>query len=345
MNLAQIASALKISDQQARELIAKASATMLSAREHRNLPQVDHAVMTDRNALMADAYLTASSALGDQDLKDIALNDFDFILAHLRAPDGSVYHVWSDGHAQVAGLVADQVYLLDALIDAYQFSADAKYLAQARSLATVILKKFRAPDSGLLVNLNSADKGTVIAESGADAQVFYDMPMPSAQATMAIAMDKLGLLTGDDSYAKLSSELLASAPSMANSMMSSAVATLGLALEYRKAGDAVVAIVGPQTDPRMDALWKTALASYRPGKIVTTIQSNGAVAKELPASAHAMLAASAGEKIPLAFVCAGTACATPVRSPDKLADVIRHFGVDGTDHTALAKEPALTTSP
>jgi len=345
MDSAQIASVLKISEVQARDTIAKAAATMLAARAHRKSPEVDHAVMTDRNALMADAYLTASAALGDKSLENIALNDLDFILAHLRAPDRSVYHVWSDGHAQVAGLVADQVYLLDALIDAYQFSADEKYLAQARSLAAIILKNFRAPGSGLLVNLSDANKGTVIAESGADPQVFYDMPMPSVQATMAIAMNKLGLLTGDDSYAKRSNELLASAPSMAKSMLSSAVATLGLALEYRKAGDAVVAIVGPPADPRTAALWKAARASYRPGKIVTTVQSDRAVATALPAAAHAMFAASAGEKIPLAFVCAGTACATPVRSPDKLADVIKHFGVDGTDHTALAKEPALTTSP
>jgi uncharacterized protein YyaL (SSP411 family) len=179
----------------------------------------------------------------------------------------------------------------------------------------------------------------VIAESGANAQVFYDMPMPSVQATMAIATGKLALLTGDASYAKLSNELLASAPSMAKSMMSSAVATLGLALEYRNDGNAVVAIVGPQADPRTAALWKTALASYRPGKIVTTVQSSHGVAAELPAAAHAMFAASAGEKVPLAFVCAGTACATPVRSPDKLANVIKRFGVDGTGKTALANDP------
>ncbi len=244
MTAKQIASALKISTERARDTVAKASATMMVARQHRKTPQVDHAVMTDRNALMADAYLTASAALGDQSLKRIALDDLDFILAHLRAPDGSVYHVWSDGRAQVAGLVADQVYLLDALIDAYQFSADAKYLNEARALAAIIQKNFHPPGSSLLVSVSNADKGTVIAESEANAQAFLDMPMPSVQATMAIAMDKLGSLTGEDSYTKASNDLLAEAPSLAKSMMTSAVATLGLALEYRKQGPAVIAIVG-----------------------------------------------------------------------------------------------------
>jgi len=287
--------------------------------------------------LMADAYLTASAALSDLGLKRIALNDLDFILAHLRAPDGSFYHVWSDGRAQVAGLVADQVYLLDALIDAYQFSAEEKYLAEARALAAIILKNFRAPGSGLLVNLSGTGKGTVIAESEAGAQVFYDMPMPSVQATMAIATDKLGLLTGIDSSARASNDLLADVPSIAKSMMSNAIATLGLALEYRKNGQAVVAIAGPQADPRAAALWKAALACYRPGKIVTIVQSNHGPT-ELPAAAQAMFAASAGQGVPLAFVCAGTACATPVRSPEKLANVIKRFGVSGTDQSTLAND-------
>jgi uncharacterized protein YyaL (SSP411 family) len=341
---AQIASRLKLSDEQVRAMIAKAQATMLAARLHRRLPQVDRAVMTDRNALMADAYLTASAALDDQSLKHIALDDLDFILAHMRARDGSVYHVWSDGRAQVAGLVADQVYLLNALIDAYQFSGEEKYLAEARSLAAVILKKFRAPGSGVLVNLSSADNGPVIAQSAPGAQVFYDMPMPSVQATMSIATAKLGLLTGDDSYTKRSSELLADA-SMAKSMMSSAVATLGLALEDGKYGDAVVAIVGSQSDSRAAGLLKTALASYRPGKIVTRIESSHGVATGLPPAAQAMVAASAGEASPLAFVCAGTACATPVRSPEKLANVIRQFGVSGSGKQTLANDRQVPQPP
>jgi signal recognition particle GTPase len=51
-----------------------------------------------------------------------------------------------------------------------------------------------------------------------------------------------------------------------------------------------------------------------------------------------MVAASAGEASPLAFVCAGTACATPVRSPEKLANVIRQFGVNGSGKTTVADE-------
>jgi uncharacterized protein YyaL (SSP411 family) len=344
MSPEQLALSLKIPMKTALEKIAQASAAMLAVRDRRKMPQVDHAIMTDRNALMADAYLTASAALDDSSLERTALNDLDFILAHMRAPDGSFFHVWSDGHAQVTGLAADQVYLLNALIDAYQFSADEKYLAESRKLAAIILKSFRAGGSSLLVNRNAEDANTVVGQASASGQVFFDMPTPSVQATMAIAAAKLALITGDESYSKAASELMASAPAMAGSMLSTVVATVGLALEYRANGEATVAIVGPRGDARGAALCTTALASYRPGKVVMRIGSDRGEAP-MPASARAMFESSTAKNIPLAFVCAGTACATPVTTPAKLASVIRTFGVNGSDKTAVANDRPAPARP
>jgi uncharacterized protein len=345
MSPEQVAGTLKISIAQARKTLAKVSDAMLAARARRKTPPVDHAVMTDRNALMADAYLTASAALDDPGLQRTALDDLDFIVAHMRTPDGSFFHVWSDGRAQVAGLVADQVYLLDALVDAYQYSVDEKYLADARALAATIEKDFRAAGSNLLIDRDIEDAGTVIGQSPQSAQVFFDMPMPSVQATMAIAAAKLALITGDDGYSKAANKLMANAPAMAGAMLSNSVATIGLALEDRANGGATVAIVGLNGDARGAALWRMALASYRPGKIVLRIGSNRDAAS-MPAAARAMFESSAAKGVPLAFVCAGTACANPVLAPAKLAQVIRSFGVNGINKTTVANDgPALARPP
>src|ERR1700691_1386984 len=340
----QAVAMLKIPLKEAREKIAKASDTMLAVRSHRKIPQVDRAVMTDRNALMADAYLTASAVLDDSGLQRTALDDLDFIVAHLRAPDGSFFHVWSDGHAQVPGLAADQVYMLNALIDAYQFSADEKYLAEARNLAAIIAKNFHANGSNLLIDRDTDDAGTGIGQARASARVFFDMPMPSIQSTMAIATAKLALITGDDSYSKAANELMASAPAMAGAMLSNSVATVGLALEYRANGEATVAIVGRAGDARSAALWRTALASYRPGKIVLRFGSDRG-ATSVPAPARAMLDSSAAKTVPLAFECAGTASATPAVTPAKLAQVIEKFGVKGIEQTTFANDKPAAARP
>jgi uncharacterized protein YyaL (SSP411 family) len=235
--------------------------------------------------------------------------------------------------------------VLNALVDAYQFSADEKYLVEARKLAAIIVKNFQAKGSNLLKNRNTEDASTVIAQASASGQVFLDLPTPSVQATMAIAMAKLALITGDDNYSKNANELMASAPAMAGSMLSNSVATVGLALEYRANGGATVAIVGPPGDARATALWRMALASYRPGKIVTRIGSNRSDTASMPAAARAMFDSSAAKNVPLAFVCAGTACANPVATPAKLAQVIRKFGVKGTDTTAVANDGPASARP
>jgi len=343
MSAVQLASRLKISEQQARATIDKISAALRAARAHRKSPQVDHAVMTDRNALMCEAYLNASASLGDNQLKRIALDALDFILGHLRDRDGSVFHVWSDGRAQVGGLAADQVYLLNALTDAYQYSGDDKYLNQARALAAIVLKSFREPASGLIADRKGGDKGVVVAEPAGGPRVFYDMPMPSVQAAAAIAIAKLNLITGEKDYAKAASDLIAGASAAGAAAMVGSVGTLGLALEYRAEPEAVIAIVGAASDDSGAALWQTALATYRPGKVVTRIETaRGAF---MPAAAQAMFAASKGRNAPLAFVCAGTACATPTDNSAKLKDLIKTFEIGARAKTAVANDGKAGIAP
>jgi uncharacterized protein YyaL (SSP411 family) len=127
-------------------------------------------------------------------------------------------------------------------------------------------------------------------------------------------------------------------------MLSTSAATVGLALENRANGDAVVAVAGPEADARALALWRMALASYRPGKVVTRIGSDRS-ANAVPAAARAMYESSVSKGASLAFVCAGTACATPVATPIKLAATIRTFGVNAADQTKVAGKPAVARPP
>ncbi|HLI82111.1 MAG TPA: DUF255 domain-containing protein, partial [Candidatus Binataceae bacterium] len=115
MTPADVARKLKISPPEATASIELASKQMLAAREKRRTPQVDTTVLTDRNALMASAYISASEAFDDEHLKRIALDDIDFLYANARGADGSFYHVIDQGKPSVSGLAADQVYMTNAL--------------------------------------------------------------------------------------------------------------------------------------------------------------------------------------------------------------------------------------
>jgi uncharacterized protein len=323
----EVASKLKISAAQASALLASARAKMLAARERREAPAVDHAILAGRNALMASAYLTAAAALDNPKLKQIALADLDFILTHMRVPDGAgFYHVWSRGSASVPGVAADQVYLASALVDAYQSTGDAKYFGAARKLAAIIAKTYRDPKSGLIHDRGVALAGTVIAPAANGAPVLYDNPTPSVQADAAVVMMKLGAATSDPAYAKLAAELLSPAVTMANDSGGASLGTLALALA-RLRHETIVAVVGAANDSSAGALLDTALATYRPGKVVIHVDRASARKGLLPEVMAAMYQAAAKDKGPLAFVCAGTACANPARSTAELAHTLKTFAV------------------
>ncbi|MGH7779300.1 MAG: thioredoxin domain-containing protein [Candidatus Binataceae bacterium] len=320
-----LADKLKISPAAARAILVKANQGLLAARNRRRTPPVDHVVMTDRNALMASAFLTVAEATGDDRCEKTALGDLDFILGHLRAPDGSFYHEFSEGNAAVRGIAADQVYLAAALLDAFQATGNAKYLTEARALAGIVIAKFRDPQTGLIRNVSAGPKDNVLAAPAASPQVMYDTPMPSVQGQAAIVMRMLGEITSDAQYTKRSDELLAPASVLAGGNADSTLGTVGLALEAAADGGATIAIVGPQGDAKTAALLAAAFAAYRPAKIVVRVDPAHAKSGAMPTAAQAMYAAAGRHDAPLAFVCAGTACARPVSDPHALAQVIATF--------------------
>ncbi len=339
---AEVAVKLKIPPARAAALLYAAQRKMLAARERRKAPAVDHAILAGRNALMASAYLTAAAALGEPGLKRVALADLDFILKNMRAPAGAgVYHVWSRGQASVTGVAADQVYLADALLGAYQATGDAQYLDQARSLAGIIARQYRDPKSGLIRDRDVALAGTVVAPAAGNGHALYDDPDPSVQASAAALMMKLGAITSDPADTKLATQLLAPAVAMANDASGASLGTLAMALEGETRGETDVAIVAGGNDHAARAMLDAALATYRPGKVVIHIDRASARKGRLPPAMAAMYHAAAKHDGPLGFVCAGTACANPARTPSELAHTLSTFAVAG----ASAQVSEARTSP
>jgi uncharacterized protein YyaL (SSP411 family) len=73
----------------------------------------------------------------------------------------------------------------------------------------------------------------VLATGRGSAEVLYDHPMPSLQASASIALEKLAVLTSNKRYSTDAAELLASAPALVGPEAGTMVATLGLALDQR----------------------------------------------------------------------------------------------------------------
>jgi uncharacterized protein YyaL (SSP411 family) len=336
MDAKQLAQRLHLSEAQARELLSKARSGLLAARERRRKPAVDTAILVDRNALAAKAYLIAAAALNDPKLRKIALDDLEYLRAHARAPDGSYFHVVAPPRCESAGLLSDQVYVLDALLAAYQSSGEQHYLAEAKALADLITRNYFDSNSGLLHDRAQKLPATDLPSARAGVEAFYDRPLPSPQAVMALALQTLAVVDSKSDYAAVAAKLLAAGRGI-NPEAASMVATFAIALERQAQQPTLIMVAGSNKDARTAALREAALAVYRPSKIVITIDQTEDQTDistiHLPKELQAALVSVTTAKAPAAFVCSAGVCANPVTAPGQLGGLMQKLQTAAASHT------------
>jgi uncharacterized protein YyaL (SSP411 family) len=108
-------------------------ALSMAEREEHIAPFVDTQAYTSWNAMMTCAYLNAAVALGRPELADVALTTLRFLWKHLWLPDQGMCHYW-DGAAHLPGLLTDQVWMAQALLDAFEYEGAREYLEQAQEI-------------------------------------------------------------------------------------------------------------------------------------------------------------------------------------------------------------------
>jgi uncharacterized protein YyaL (SSP411 family) len=110
-------------------------------REKREAPFTDRIAYTDRNAMMVSAYLEAALVLDEPWHAESALKALGFLWRNCRQEGQGMYHYYDwkgegmeEGEPHVSGLLADQVWMAKALLDAYEYTGEGNYLLQAEEL-------------------------------------------------------------------------------------------------------------------------------------------------------------------------------------------------------------------
>lgn len=99
----------------------------------------DAVLFADGNAAAAGALLGAATVLDDSTMAQEALASFERILLLLYKPGLGVAHYF-DGSARVRGLLADQVAVIAALLDAYDVSDLEPYRMMAEELGHIMVR-------------------------------------------------------------------------------------------------------------------------------------------------------------------------------------------------------------
>ena len=179
---------------------------LFDARAQRRRPLLDDKVLTEWNGLMLASLAEAGAALNRADWIDAAVANGRFLVDNLRGPDDRWHRSWqADGQPQArhAALAADHAAIVDAFTRLAEATGDGTWLEHARGAADTMLDHFWDVDNGGLFSI--ADDGEQLVARQKD---LMDNATPSANSIAAVALVRLGALTGEARYANHAEQIL-----------------------------------------------------------------------------------------------------------------------------------------
>jgi uncharacterized protein YyaL (SSP411 family) len=225
--------------------VESARQRLFDARAKRRRPALDDKVLTEWNGLMLASLADAAVAFERSDWLDAAIANGQFLVDNLCTADDRWLRSWqADGQPQArhAALAADHAALIDAFTRLGEATGDATWIEHARRVTDTMLDHFWDVDNGGL--FSTADDAEQLVARQKD---LMDNAMPSANSVAAVALLRLGALTGEARYTNHAEQvlrLLGRVISQAPSAFSNAMAAVDLVAT----GITEIAIVGDRPD-------------------------------------------------------------------------------------------------
>jgi uncharacterized protein YyaL (SSP411 family) len=277
------------------EPIEAARVRLLAARSRRVRPGLDDKVLTEWNGLFLAALAEASLVTGDATWTDAAVRCGAFLVEHLRAEDGSWHRSWqTGGGARHHAVAADLAALVDAFTRLYELTGLARWLAEAEQVAGVLLDEHLDESRGGFFTTSTRAPQLVTR-----AKDVLDNATPSANSAAAVALVRLGALTGDRRWSDAAEQTLRLLTGVAMrhpTAVAHALATVPLL------DPGPTEIVIPGDVPALRAVVREA---WRPGAVLAWGEPTGSPLFE-------------GRSEGAAYVCRGSVCKLPVTEPEAL---------------------------
>jgi uncharacterized protein YyaL (SSP411 family) len=120
----------------------------LAKRKVRDPPKTDKTIYTNWNAEMISAFLLAAAVLEQAAYQRIALQAIHVLLEKCYSPAAGMQHAHPARGEPRQGLLTDQTHMARCLIDAYQTTADRRYVNYAEKLAVFMLDRLTDESGG-----------------------------------------------------------------------------------------------------------------------------------------------------------------------------------------------------
>jgi uncharacterized protein YyaL (SSP411 family) len=177
------------------EKLAPLRAKLLQVRNKRAFPRRDDKILASWNGLMISALAHAGLELDEPRYTQSAAKAAEFLQSNLIKNQG-LQRSWREGKAKLPGYLDDYAYVIDGLLELHAATKEQRWLDLARQLSDTMLAEFADPSGGGFF-FTSGKHAELLARSKSLAG---GGNLPSANGIAAMALLRLGKLTGDQKY-------------------------------------------------------------------------------------------------------------------------------------------------
>ena len=298
---------LLVEEGELRRAISEGRQRLLQARQKRVAPGLDDKIIVSWNGLMISALARAGQILGEERYVQAASAAAALILGEMTEGE-ELRHSYAGGQARLEAYQDDYAALVNALLDLYEASFDRRWLQAARRYCAAMIEYFwDEEEGGFFFTARSAQALIVRTKSP------YDNPIPSGNALGALALLRLGEMTGEEELRRRAEQVLRLFAGQMR-QLPGASAQLLCALDFYLSAPCQIAVVGPGAEP----LLQVVRSRFLPAKVlIGALQDDdpAAVVRDLPLL-EGKLPASGGRAV--AYLCSTFTCSPPVGESEAL---------------------------
>jgi uncharacterized protein YyaL (SSP411 family) len=300
-------------------LLARARAALLSERAKRPAPFIDRTLYTSWNGMMISAFLEAGRLLQLDAPRQLALKTLHLLMERAFDAKKGMFHSLLDGKPAIEGLLDDQVFTINALLDAWQQTGQFLYYERAQQLMEITLRRFWDDNAAGFFD-TARDAALRLGSLAIPRKIFQDSPTPAANSVAAIALDRLARLAERPDYAeKAQATLDVFAAKAAEMGLYAATYAQAVVHHCRQRAEIVVAGAEKECQP----LLQVAHSAIIPGLRVFYIPTHAVATRQLPPSlANTLPALAEGLSLPAALFCRGNICLPPVQTAAELQALV-----------------------
>ena len=305
----ETAAHFSISEKEVSEIISRGSLKLFQERIKRPRPHLDDKILVDWNGLMISSLAFGGGILNDRRYTQSAQTAVEFILRHLKTPDGRLLHRYRDGQSAIDATLSDYAFFIQGLLDLYETTFQPEYLNEAIHLSEKMVELFWDDKNGGFF-LAAHDREDLILRP----KEIYDGASPSGNSIAALDLIRLAHFTMNTEWDKKAQKLFEFFYKTIEATPSAYAQTL-TALDFILGPSREIIIAGEANDALVEEMLENLRRKFIPNKVIILRPAD--LVGEKKSDLIFSLIPSLKDQIPVnnqttAYICINHVCQLPV---------------------------------